>query len=64
MEELYELKNDMKIAVSELRISIREYFEMEKSIISEYSSLLLNVRKSVKSNRNIYEPIIEENSDY
>ena len=44
---------------------IRDYFEMQKNMISEYCRLLLNIRIKVKGNSNrLYnQPIIEEPSN-
>ena len=60
-EEIYHLKDSYSISIAEIRISVKEYFEMEKNIVSEYKKLLLNIRKgALQEHRQVYnEPILE-----
>jgi hypothetical protein len=64
-EEIFRKKLEYQEHVHEVRANIKDYFELQKSIVSEYCRLLLNIRSKANSsnNRNFVQPIIEEPSN-
>jgi hypothetical protein len=64
LEQIYQLQDEYKVNVSEIRVTEKEYFEMEKNIINEYRKLLLNIRRpNLQSNQIYNQPILEESED-
>ena len=63
LEEIIRSKDEYKANISEIKVTIREYYEMELNIVSEYKKLLLNIRKNSSNNQVYNQPIIEEESE-
>jgi hypothetical protein len=64
-EDIFRKKQDYQANIHEIRAGIKDYFELQQNIISEYSKLLLNIRKiGNRQNAQLYiQPIMEEPSD-
>jgi hypothetical protein len=63
LEEIIRCKDEYKINIAEIRVTIKEYYEMELALLAEYKRLLLNIRTD-NATRQVYnQPIIEEQSE-
>ncbi len=60
LEETYSLKMELKSGLNEIRLSLKEFFEMLSNNADDDKKLLMNVRKKLKEAKIFNETIIEE----
>jgi hypothetical protein len=60
LEETYSIKMELKSGLNEIRISLKEFFEMLSNNADDDKRLLMSVRKKLKETKIFNETIIEE----
>ena len=60
LEETYSLKMELKSGLNEIRLSLKEFFEMLSNNADDDKKLLMSVRKKLKEAKIFNETIIEE----